>query len=108
MNKNDFDQTDKVIKYLQKKRHTITSDDGLVTLVFSGTGDILSFSINKDLSEISDGREVLEEDIVSVFTSSKSQSFLDFGDVISSLTSDDGQDGENEDDDEEDGGGDVS
>lgn len=62
-------ELDKLIEDMLKKQNNVTSDDGKVTLHFTGGGDYTSVDINCFLEETT--KEELEKDFISVLEKSK-------------------------------------
>ena len=73
-----------IAEYLKQQSHIVTSNDGLITVVFSGDGSYQSFRINKDQLLYEDIR-TLEKDIMEVINRSKEQMGAD---LLSTMNTD--------------------
>jgi len=80
------DNFQKVIEALSKKIHTATSEDGYVSLEYSGTGEYHNLKINVNLDEVDKAK--LEKDIMDIFTYSKNQISVDFNEIMLSIDKD--------------------
>ena len=70
-------------KKLEQKTHLTTSNDGLVTIQYTGTGDYKNISINGDLKNID--KDILEKDILDLIDYSKKQMQADLTEVMLSF-----------------------
>ena len=83
---------------LEKKYHSTTSDDGLVTLEYTGSGEYKKLTINKNLDEAD--KEKLEKDIVGLIEYAAKQIQADFTQIILEMPIDNDDSFEDEDDDD--------
>lgn len=67
---------EKMRSELDKKVHLTSSEDGLVSMQYTASGNYKSLSINGDLSTMD--KEVIEKDIIDLINYSKNQMSADF------------------------------
>lgn len=82
-------------KKLEQKVHLTTSQDGVVSIQYTGTGDYKNISINVDLKTID--KDVLEKDILDLITYSKNQMQADLTEAMLALTENESSQAEEDD-----------
>ena len=82
-------------KKLEQKVHLTTSQDGVVSRQYTGTGDYKNISINVDLKTID--KDVLEKDILDLITYSKNQMQADLTEAMLALTENESSQAEEDD-----------
>ncbi len=76
-------EIDNIRKKLEAKIHLTTSDDGVVTMQYTGTGEYKNISINVDLKTVD--KDVLEKDILTLIEYSKKQMQADLTEIMFSF-----------------------